>query len=265
MILFAPTVPLLIMVIIDTISLLYQVQSADYWDNCSVCHSSIYADRMLGIAVQGTGLHALSYLLKWLRLCSVCNVLKWAQMCPQIHSNTYVPYMRALYVIAAGLVYLGKSRGYAALNLSSRRHKPFTCTDEIRGSHFIRRTVATTWLRVMCPREHLQKHVPLITRSALAKRTPSLLVALTWQLCQLYGAAVLTNTPGELQLTASCAVKSPRCDLFCNLTGAEESCNEFSIKIPKVRVRAMFMSDKVAVKMNLLYPEDRKRELSCLW
>lgn len=114
----------------------------------------------------------------------------------------------------------------------------------------------------MCPREHLQKHVPLITWSALAKRTPSLLVALTWQLWQLYGAAVLTNTPGELQLTASCAVKSPRCDLFCNLTGAEESCNEFSIKILQLRVRAMFKSDKVVVKMNLLYPEDRKREIS---
>lgn len=72
---------------------------------------------------------------------------------------------------------------------------------------------------------------------------------------------MLTNTPGELQLTASCAVKSPRCDLFCNLTGAEESCSGFSRKFPKLRAMAMFMSDKVAVKMNLLYPEARKREV----
>ena len=115
-----------------------------------------------------------------------------------------------VFLPASVLVYLGKSHGDEAQNLSWRRHKPFICIVEIRGSHFIRRAVSPTCSRVMCPRERLQKHVPLMTRPMLAKRTPSLFWALTWLLCQLHQAAMLTNTPGELpQLIGSCVPKSP--------------------------------------------------------
>lgn len=59
-----------------------------------------------------------------------------------IHCFFFVCFFSA----ASPLVYPGKSRGDEAPNLSWRRHKPFICMAEIRGSHFIRRAVAPDML-----------------------------------------------------------------------------------------------------------------------
>lgn len=58
-IIFQHTLPHLIMVIIDTISLLYQVFTTDYQDNCSLlqdCQVHCAANK-LGIAVQERNTH----------------------------------------------------------------------------------------------------------------------------------------------------------------------------------------------------------------
>lgn len=99
-----------------------------------------------------------------------------------------------VFLWACVLLDLGKSHGDEAYNASWRRHKPFICIHQIRGSHFIRRAVARYTLSPLCPPPDTLAR----SRSAPA-----------WQLCQLQRAAVLTNTPGGLQEMIGGCVPSP--------------------------------------------------------
>lgn len=101
-------------------------------------------------------------------------------------SVRYIVFLLSL--AASPLMYPGKSRGDEPPNLSWRRHKPFICMAEIRGSHFIRRAVAPDMLaRPASPGAPPETRPFNDTGPRRARQEDTRLVSrvLTWQLCQL--------------------------------------------------------------------------------
>lgn len=142
-----------------------------------------------------------------------------------------------VFLWACVLLDLGKSHGDEAYNASWRRHKPFICIHQIRGSHFIRRAVACSSLSPLCP---------LQIRCPLCRLQPDNYANYSGQRCW-------QTHQEDCRRWLVVVFRVPCCDPLCNLTSMEQKCNGFFWRNSPSSVSFVRQNSRASTEDSLLW------------